>query len=353
MEYRVFGRTGVKVSSFCLGTGVFGAWGNTNEEECIRIVDEAIASGINFIDTADVYSNGKSEEILGKALKGRRAEIVLGTKGGLPMGDGQNQRGNSRLWIKRAVEDSLRRLQTDYIDLYQLHKPDLNTEIEETLEVLTDLIKEGKIRYIGSSSFQAWQIVESQWVSERQNLARFASEQPPYSIINRSIELDVLAAANKYGLGVLVWSPLSGGLLTGKYTMGKQASAGSRAARFKGHPLGIRVDPERAENRVKFETIHRLQDVANQAGMTLAHMAMAFTQAHPFVTASIIGPRTLEQLHEILKGSDIRLNSDILDSIDHIVVPGKTLDDFERGWTPDWLSCDRRRRYGRTPSLGN
>ena len=344
MEYRVFGRTGIKVSSFCLGTGALGGWGNKNEEECFQIVDEAIDNGINFIDTADIYSNGESETIVGKALKGRRTEIILGTKGGLPMGNGQNQRGNSKIWIRRAVEDSLRRLQTDYIDLYQLHMPDPDTEIEETLEVLTDIIKEGKIRYIGTSNFQAWQLVEAQWESERRNLARFASEQSPYSMINRSIELDVLAAANKYGLGVLVWSPLSGGLLTGKYTMGQQASADSRAARFTGHPLGDRIDPKREENHAKFELIHRLQEVADQAGITLAHMAMAFTQTHPFITASIIGPRTIEQFHEILKGSTIRLNSDILDHIDAIVAPGKTLDDLDRGWTPDWLTGPRRRR---------
>ncbi|WP_196605677.1 aldo/keto reductase [Pectinatus haikarae] len=342
MEYRFFGRTGIKVSSFCLGTGALGNWGNKNEEECIRIVNEAIANGINFIDTADVYSGGETEKILGKALKGQRTEVILGTKGGLPMGNGQNQKGSSKIWIRRAVEGSLRRLQTDYVDLYQLHVPDPYTDIEETLEVLTDLVKEGKIRYIGTSSFQAWQIVEAQWVSERRNLVRFVSEQPPYSIINRSVELDVLAAADKYGLGVLVWSPLSGGLLTGKYIMGQQASADSRAVRIKGSPLADRVNPERQENRVKFEVINQLKEIADQVGMTLAHMAMAFTQEHPSVTASIIGPRTPAQLHEILKGSNIRLNFDILDKIDSIVAPGKTLDDLERGWAPEWLSHQRR-----------
>ena len=344
MEYRILGRTGVEVSSFCLGTGAFGRWGNKDEDACIRIVNEAIANGINFIDTADVYSNGDAEKILGKALKGQRTEVILGTKGGLPMGNGQNQKGSSKIWIRRAVEASLQRLETDYIDLYQLHIPDPNTDIEESLDVLTELVKEGKIRYIGTSSFQAWQIVEAQWTSERRHLARFVSEQAPYSIINRSIELDVLAAANKYGLGILVWSPLSGGLLTGKYSMGQQAAEDSRAVRLKGSQLAIRIDPEREENRVKFEVINRLQEVADQAGITLAHMAMAFTQEHPFVTASIIGPRTIEQLHEILKGSNIRLNANILDHIDRIVAPGKTLDDLERGWTPDWLAANRRRR---------
>jgi aryl-alcohol dehydrogenase-like predicted oxidoreductase len=344
MEYRNFGRTGIKVSSFTLGTGAFGSWGNTNEEECIRIVEEAIAAGIIFIDTADVYSGGVSEEVVGKALKGRRDEIVLATKGGMPMGKGINQKGNSRRWIKRAVEDSLQRLQTDYIDLYQLHRPDLDTDIEETLGVLSDLVQEGKIRHIGTSGFQAWQIIESQWVSERRNLERFASEQPPYSILNRSIELDVLAAAPKYGIGILVWSPLSGGLLTGKYSLGQTAASDFRAERFKGNVLGLVLDPQREENRVKFEAIHLLQEVAKEAGLTLAHLAIAFTQAHPAVTSTIIGPRTFEQLQETLKGADIRLSADVLDAIDKIVAPGKTLDDLERGWVPDWLTPTQRRR---------
>lgn len=344
MEYRVLGRTGMKVSSYCLGTGGFGSWGNANEEECIQIVDAAAAEGINFIDTADVYSAGGSEEIVGKALKGRRDQFVLATKVGMSMGKGANQRGNSRLWIKHEVENSLRRLQTDYIDLYQLHRPDPGTDIEETLGVLTELIQEGKIRYIGSSTFQAWQMVEAQWVSDRRNLARFASEQPPYSMLNRSIELDVLEAARKYGLGVLVWSPLSGGLLTGKYSKGQAVAADSRAARFQGSFLGSIVDPTREENRVKFELINRLQEVAAGAGLTLAHMAAAFTQAHPAITSTIIGPRTLGQLQNTLQGADIRLSSDVLDAIDAIVPPGRTLDDLERGWTPDWLESGSRRR---------
>jgi aryl-alcohol dehydrogenase-like predicted oxidoreductase len=344
MEYRFLGRTGMKVSSYCLGTGSFGSWGNTNEEECIQIVDAALAEGINFIDTADVYSAGGSEEIVGKALKGRRDAVVLASKVGLPMGKELNQSGNSRLWIRREVENSLRRLQTDYIDLYQLHRPDPETDIEETLGVLTDLIKEGKIRYIGSSTFQAWQIAEAQWVSERRNLARFSSEQPPYSILNRSIEMDVLEATRKYGMGVLVWSPLSGGLLTGKYSKGLAASSDSRGARFKGNFLGNIIDPTREENHVKFEIIDRLQKVALEAGMTLAHLAVAFTQAHPSITATILGPRTLGQIQETLKGVNIQLSSDLLDAIDAIVPPGKTLDELERGWEPNWLAAANRRR---------
>lgn len=344
MEYRNLGRTGMKVSNFTLGTGAFGSWGNTNEEECIQIVDTAIGNGINFIDTADIYSGGASEEIVGKALKGRRNEVVLATKVGMPMGKGLNQSGSSRLWIRQEVENSLRRLQTDHIDLYQLHRPDPQTDIEETLGVLTDLVQEGKIRYIGSSTFQAWQIAEAQGVSERRNLARFASEQPPYSILNRSIELDVLEVARKYGMGVLVWSPLSGGLLTGKYAKGQAASSDSRAARFQGTFLGSIVDPTREENRMKFEIINELQGLAAEAGISLAHIAVAFTQAHPSITSTIIGPRTLEQLQGSLAGADVRLSTELLDAIDTIVAPGKTLDDLERGWIPNWMDAASRRR---------
>ncbi|MBJ6360109.1 aldo/keto reductase [Paenibacillus sp. GCM10012307] len=345
MEYRLLGRTGLKISSYTLGTGNFGEWGNANTEDCIRIVDAALEKGVNIIDTADVYSAGRSEEIVGEALKGRREQIILATKVGNPMGKGLHERGNSRLWIRRAVENSLRRLQTDYIDLYQLHRPDLNTDLEETLDVLTDLVREGKIRYFGSSTFQAWQLAEAQRISDRRNLLRFSSEQPPYSIINRAIELDVLEAARKYELGILIWSPMSGGLLSGRYTQGEKAPEGSRAQKFQGHFMGKIVDPTREENKVKFEVIKQLQTIANDAGLTLGHMAMAFTQAHPGVTSTIIGPRTVEQLEDSLQAATISLTSDVLDAIDAIVPPGITLDDLERGWTPDWLDVTRRRRF--------
>ncbi|ULO05671.1 aldo/keto reductase [Paenibacillus sp. 19GGS1-52] len=344
MDYRILGRTGLKVSSYSLGTGSFGWWGNSNEEECFQIVDQALAEGINLIDTADVYSAGVSEEIVGKALKGRRNEVVLATKVGLPMGNGLNQSGNSRFWIKQEVENSLRRLQTDHIDLYQLHRPDPQTDIEETLSVLTELVQEGKIRYFGSSTFQAWQIAEAQAVSEQRNLASFASEQPPYSILNRGIEFDVLEATRKYGMGILVWSPLSGGLLTGKYSKGQTASTDSRATRFKGNTLGDVVDPTREENTLKFDMISRLQQLADESGMTLAHLAIAFTQVHPSITSTIIGPRTLGQLQDTIKGADIHLSTDILDAIDTIVAPGLTLDALERGWAPDWMNATSRRR---------
>lgn len=342
MEYRVLGNTGLKVSSFALGTGTWGFMGKVTESEAAVLLDEALAGGINFIDTADVYSLGQSEEILGSLLKERRQDIVLATKGGMAMGSGINQSGNSKFWIKRAVEDSLRRLQTDYIDLYQLHQPDPHTDIEESLDALTDLVREGKTRYIGTSNFQAWQVTEAQWNSERNNTARFVSEQAPYSIVNRSIEFDLLAATPKYGMGVLVWSPLSGGLLTGKYRSGEVAAEGSRAAASLGK-LSAVVDPNREENRSKFEAVAKLQALANESGLTLPHLAMAFTQAHPSITSAIVGARTIEQLRETLKGSDIRLSTDILDAIDAIVPPGVTLDALEKGWTPEWVQANQRR----------
>src|SRR5919204_1992345 len=220
MEYRTLGRTGVKVSTCCLGTMMFGPWGNTDEDECVRIIHAALDSGINFIDTADVYSAGQSEEIVGRALKGKRDDIVLATKAHAPMGEGQNERGNSRLWIMREVENSLRRLQTDHIDLYQMHRPDFDTDIEETLGALTDLVRQGKVRYLGSSTFPAWHIVEAQWTSERRGLERFICEQPPYSILVRWAELDVFPVAQRHGMGVIVWSPLAGGWLAGEYPRG-------------------------------------------------------------------------------------------------------------------------------------
>jgi len=231
MEYRTLGATGVRVSTHCLGTMMFGAWGNTDEDECVRIINAAIDGGINFVDTADVYSSGQSEEIVGKALKGRRDEVVLATKAHGPMGEGVNERGNSRLWLAREVENSLRRLGTDHIDLYQMHRPDPDTDVDETLSALSDLVHQGKIRYFGSSTFPAWQIVEAQWASERRGYERFRSEQPPYSILVRQVELDVLPVAQRYGMGVLVWSPLCRGWLTGKYRRDAEPDARSRAVR--------------------------------------------------------------------------------------------------------------------------
>src|ERR1700759_3069425 len=224
MQLRNFGVTGVKVSPLCLGAMMFGQWGNPDHDDSIRIIHAALDAGINFIDTADVYSNGESEEIVGKALKGRRDRIVLATKVHGPMGEDPNMQGNSRRWITRAVEDSLRRLQTDYIDLYQIHRPAPDTDIEETLSVLTDLMRAGKVRAIGSSTFPVSEIVEAQWVAERRGLNRFRVEQPPYSILDRGIERDMLPTCQRYGMDVMVWSPLSKGMLTGRYRTGEPST---------------------------------------------------------------------------------------------------------------------------------
>jgi len=232
MQYRPLGRTGIKVSPYCLGAMMFGGIGNPDHDECVRIIHKALDSGINFIDTADRYSAGESEEIVGKALKGRRDRVVLATKVHGPMGDDPNMQGNSRRWITRAVEDSLRRLQTDHIDLYQIHRPAPDTDVEETLSVLTDLMREGKVRAIGASTFPAADIVEAQWVAERRGLARFRTEQPPYSILNRSIEREVLPACQRYGMGVMAWSPLAKGMLTGRYRKGEPTPDSLRARFF-------------------------------------------------------------------------------------------------------------------------
>jgi aryl-alcohol dehydrogenase-like predicted oxidoreductase len=346
VEYRRLGRTGVQVSALCLGTMMFGAWGNRDHDESIRMIHRALDAGINFVDTADVYAAGESEEIVGRALKGRRDQVVLATKVHGEMGPGQNDRGNSRLWIMREVENSLRRLETDRIDLYQLHRPDPDTDIEETLGALTDLVRQGKVRYIGSSTFPAWQIVEAHWAAERRALENLASEQPPYSIFVRHIETDVLPVTQRYGMGVLVWSPLAGGWLAGKYRRGQDAPADSRAVRYaqRNSPIVRRYDPTLPMNQRKLDAVDDLTVVADKAGVPLAHLANAFVLAHPAVTSAIIGPRTPEQLEDLLAGADVRLDADILDAVDEVVPPGTVLNDADRGWVPPWMEPSARRR---------
>jgi aryl-alcohol dehydrogenase-like predicted oxidoreductase len=325
---------------------MFGEWGNTDEDECIGMVLAALDAGVNVVDTADVYSAGRSEEIVGKALRGRRDEVVLATKVHGGMGPGQNERGNSRLWIMREVEASLRRLDTDHIDLYQIHRPDPETDVEETLAALTDLVRQGKVRYLGSSTFPAWQIVEARWASERRGLERFTCEQPPYSMLVRGIELDVLPVAARYGMGVIVWSPLAGGWLAGKYRRGQPVPEDSRAARYRriGHPVAARFDLSRPGNQRKLDLVEDLAGVAEGAGHSLAHMAVAFTLAHPAVTSAIIGPRTPEQLQDLLKAADVRLEQDVLDAIDGIVPPGTVIEAADRGWEAPWMAPESRRR---------
>lgn len=346
MEYRTLGRTGVRVSTHCLGAMMFGAWGNRDHDECVRVIHAAIDGGINFIDTADVYSAGESEEIVGKALAGRRDEVVLATKVHGPMGKGQNERGNSRLWIMREVEESLRRLGTDHIDLYQIHRPDPATDVSETLGALTDLVRQGKIRYLGSSTFPAWQLVEAHWASERHGLERFVCEQPPYSIFVREVERDVLPVARRYGMGVIVWSPLAGGWLTGKYRRAQEVPADSRVTRARqwSRQVAERYDLERPANQRKLDLVEDLLNLAEKAGMSLTHAAIAFTLAHPAVTSAIIGPRTMEQLSDLLAGADVRLDAEVLDAIDEIVSPGSLLEEADRGWDLPWMEREARRR---------
>ncbi|HEX2050448.1 MAG TPA: aldo/keto reductase [Actinomycetota bacterium] len=345
MEHRVLGGTGVRVSAYCLGAMMFGSWGNPDRDEGVRIIRSALDGGIDFVDTADVYSEGENEEIVGRALKGRRDDVVLASKCHMPMGPGPNERGSSRLWIMRAVEASLRRLGTDHIDLYQVHRPDPDTDVEDTLAALDDLVGAGKIRYAGSSTFPAWQIVEAQWASERRNLVRFRCEQPPYSILVRGIERDVLPVARRYGMGVIVWSPLAQGWLTGKYRRGEKPPPDSRAARAaeRGEWLTRRFDPSLPVNQRKMDIVDRLSAVADKAGVSLTHLAIAFSLAHPAVTSTIVGPRTQEQLDDLLAGADVRLDDDTLDAIDEIVAPGEVVDPTMTGYQPPWMEAAARR----------
>src|SRR5277367_4426945 len=290
IEYRKLGSTGVSVSPLCLGAMMFGAWGNTDHEDSIRIIHRALDAGINFIDTADVYSRGESEEIVGKALAGgRRDSVVLATKVHGTMGEDPNQFGNSRRWIIQEVENSLRRLGTDWIDLYQIHRPEPDTDIEETLGALTDLVTAGKIRYIGSSTFPSGQIVEAQWASQSRGRERFVCEQPPYSLLIRGVEAEVLPVCEKYGMGVIPWSPLAGGWLSGRYTSGGESPGESRRAQM----LPSRYDMSIPGNQRKLEAAQALGEVAEQAGLTLIEMALASVTTLPAVSAAIIGPRTM------------------------------------------------------------
>lgn len=339
MEYVRLGATGVMVSPLCLGTMMFGEWGNRDHDESIRIIHSALDAGINFIDTADVYSAGESEQIVGKALKGRRDGVVLATKFHFPMGEGPNQRGNSRRYLFRAVEDSLSRLQTDYIDLYQVHRPDPETDVAETLAAMSDLVHQGKVRYLGSTTFPAPDLVEAQWVAADRHLERFVCEQPPYSIMVRHIEAAVLPAALRYRMGVIVWSPLAGGWLSGKFRKGKPAELTGRARR-----IPERFDPELPGNRRKYEVVEQLIPLAAGEGVSLVELAVAWTLEHPAVTCSIIGPRTLEQLQGQLKAAELRLSTETLDAIDEIVPAGETLNRADRGYEPVWLQPRYRRR---------
>ena len=341
MQYRTLGRTGIKVSPYALGAMMFGAVGNPDHDDSIKIIHKALDAGINLVDTADMYSNGESEEIVGKALQGRRDDVVLATKARFPVDFDPsgatpvvpNRSGASRNWLVRALEGSLRRLGTDYVDLFQVHQPDPDTDIEETLSVLTDLVRAGKVRAVGTSSLPGSDIVRSQWVAERRGLIRFRTEQPPYSILNRGIEREVLPAIQEYGMGALVWSPLAGGLLTGRYR--KNQENATHRSRF-----GFR---HLSDDR-RLDAVEQLIPLARDAGMPLTHLAMGFAISHPGVTSAIIGPRTMDHLDGLLAGVDVALTDDILDRIDEVVPPGTDVGTLDMAYNPPAIEHARLRR---------
>ncbi|MDT0300885.1 aldo/keto reductase [Streptomonospora wellingtoniae] len=331
MQYRTLGRTGIKVSPYALGALMFAtSVGNPDPDDSVRIIHRALDAGINLVDTADAY--GDSEEIVGRALKGRRDDVVLATKVGRPMGAGPNRQGASRRWITTAVENSLRRLRTDRIDLYQLQRPDPDTDIEETLSALSDLVRSGKVRAIGTSTMPASGIVEAQWAAERRRLERFSTEQPPYSLLDRGAEREVLPTAQHHGMGTLVWGPLGQGLLTGRVRKGRQN--GLRRAGLFDH-----LNDER-----RLDAVERFVSLAEEAGLSLTHLAMAFATAHPGVTAAIVGPRTMSHLDDLLSGVDVALTGDILDRIDEIVPPGTDVGTLDQAYVPPALRQPSLRR---------
>jgi aryl-alcohol dehydrogenase-like predicted oxidoreductase len=340
VEHRALGTTGVEVSPLCLGAMMFGAWGNADHDDSIRIIHRALDAGINFVDTADVYSRGESEEIVGKALQdGRRDGVVLATKVHGSMGDDPNERGTSRRWIVREVENSLRRLRTDWIDLYQIHRPEPDTNIDETLGALTDLVRAGKVRYIGSSTFPASQIVEAQCVSEKRGRERFVSEQPPYSLLARGVEADVLPTCRRHGIGVIPWSPLAGGWLSGRYRRGVDIDVSRRA-----EMVPRRYDMSLPENQRKLDAADALAQLSDEAGLTLIHLALAFVIRHPAVTAAIIGPRTMDHFESQLGAADVELPDDVLDRIDEIVRPGVNINPADAGYLNPSLTPAALRR---------
>jgi len=344
MEMRTLGRTGVKVSPLCLGAMMFGAWGNPDHEDSVRIIHAALDAGINVVDTADVYSRGESEEIVGEALAGgRRDDVVLATKAHGPMGDDPNHQGNSRRWLVRELEASLRRLQTDHVDLYQIHRPSPDTDVEETLDALTDLQRAGKIRYFGSSTFPASEIVQAQWAAEKRHSGRFVTEQPPYSLLVRGIEREVLPVTQQYGMGTLVWSPLAGGWLSGKWRKGQDAPDNNRSKAMEGR-MASRYDLSDPVNQRKLDAADALGRLADDHGIPLVELAIAFTLRHPGVTSAIIGPRTMEQLTSQLGAADVVLADEVLDAIDEIVPPGTDIRPDDVGYQPPSLTDAALRR---------
>lgn len=342
---RPLGGTGVRVSPLCLGAMMFGAWGNADHDDCQSIIHRALDAGVNCIDTADVYSFGESEQIVGKALaRVDREQVILATKFQSPMGRDPNQQGGSRRWIFRACEDSLRRLGTEYIDLYQMHRPDPATDIDETLGALSDLVRQGKVRMIGSSTFPAERLVDAQAVAERRGREGFRTEQPPYSILARGIEGHVLPTAQQLGMGVIAWSPLAGGWLSGRFGRGRENTS-ERERRLPARPGGTsRYSLDVPVNQRKFELVTQLDRLAEQAGLSMLELAIGFVLEHPAISAAIIGPRTLEQLDSQLSAAQVRLPSDVLDRIDEIVAPGVDVNPEDGAWVPPSLTDPLLRR---------
>jgi aryl-alcohol dehydrogenase-like predicted oxidoreductase len=331
MQYRTLGRTGVQVSTLALGTMNFGRLGGTTQEDVTALVDVALEAGINLVDTADVYSGGESEELLGNALAGRRDDVVLATKAGLPMGEDRGRRGSSRRWLVTALEDSLRRLGVDHVDLFQVHRWDPATSDEETLSALTDLQRSGKIGYFGSSTFPAYRIVEAQWAAQSGRLSRYVTEQPSYSILQRGVEAHVLPVAERYGMGVLAWSPLASGWLSGAVREGRVVSTNRSGLMPQRFDLGVPA------NRARMDAVEQLVAIADQAGVTLVQLALGFVTAHPAVTSALIGPRTLTHLESQLAAADTVLPGDVLDAIDAVVSPGIDLAPGEKNDAPPAL----------------
>src|SRR6202161_1843246 len=338
MQYRTLGRTGVQVSTLVLGAMNFGSLGRTTQDEVTAMVDAALEGGINLIDTADMYSQGESEEMVGKAIAGRRDDIVLATKAALPMGEDPNHRGSSRRWLVTELDNSLRRLGVDHVDLYQIHRWDPRTSDEETLSALTDLQRAGKIGYFGSPTFPAYRIVQAEWTARENHLSRYVTEQPSYSILQRGIETHVLPVTEQYGLGVLVWSPLASGWLSGAIREGREITT-SRSAL-----MSQRFDTAIPANRARLDAVERLAKVADEAGLTMIQLALGFVTAHPAVTSAIIGPRTMDHLPAQLAAADIVLSADVLDAIDAIVAPGVDLAAHEKLDTPPALLDPAQRR---------
>jgi aryl-alcohol dehydrogenase-like predicted oxidoreductase len=341
MEHRPLGRTGVSVSKLCLGTMMFGEWATKDHDDSIKIIHRALDAGINFVDTADVYSQGESEVIVGKALADRRDDVVLATKFFMPFDDDPNHRGGSRRWIIREVESSLRRLGTDYIDLYQMHRYDPDVDLDETLGALSDLIRAGKVRYIGHSTFPPSAIVDAQWIARDRGRERFVTEQPTYSILTRGVENEVLPVCQRYGMGVVPYSPLAGGWLSGRYRKDTDTTGPMSVARQR---LANRFDMSLPANQRKLDAADQLAKLADEAGISLIEMAIAFVLRHPAITAPIIGPRTMDHLESQLAAADVVLSDDVLDRIDEIVPPGTTLNPADNGWVSPSLQPSARRR---------